>query len=148
MLAAWEGARVTEMVVNHRRRERGTTKYGLGRILNVLWDLVTVKFLGTYVTKPLYFFGKLGLLSLSLSAIALGVAIAQKYGYLGQPQGLHLNRNVLVALAALLCFCTVQCILFGIVSEFLVRIYHESRRTRPYRIRTIHRADAVSESGS
>jgi hypothetical protein len=142
-LAVWQGARITNLVVNHRPRLHGTTKYGLRRTVKVLLDLVTVKFLGTYMTKPLYFFGKLGMAMLVLALCALGVAIAQKYGYLGQPQGLHLNRNILVTLAALLCFFSVQCVLFGIVSELLVRVYHEARGRPTYRIRNLYRQDAA-----
>lgn len=137
-LAAWSGARITEHVVNHRPRVHGKTKYGLRRTAKVLLDLVTVKFLGTYMTKPLYFFGKLSLLALIASFVTLGIAIAQKYQLLGQPIGLHLNRNVLVPLAALLCFLAVQCILFGVVSELLVRIYHGCRNLPTYRIRRVY----------
>ncbi len=136
-LAAWNGARIAEMVVNHRPRLRGVTKYGLTRMARVLLDLVTVVFFGSYMTKPIYFFGKIAAVSGVLSFVSLGVAVAQKYGYLGQPEGLHLNRNVLVTLAALLAFFAVQCILFGVISELLVRVYHDTRNRPTYRIRRI-----------
>jgi glycosyltransferase involved in cell wall biosynthesis len=122
-LAVWNGAKITERVVNHRPRIAGKTKYGLRRSAKVLLDLVTVKFLGTYRSKPLYFFGKLALVTGVLAVISLGVAI---------------NRNVLVPLASLLAFFSVQCVLFGVVSELLVRIYHAGRDDRTYRIREIH----------
>jgi glycosyltransferase involved in cell wall biosynthesis len=138
-LAAWHGAKITEMVVNHRPRVRGRTKYGLRRTVHVLLDLVTVKFLGTYMTKPLYFFGKLGVATLVLAFGLLGVAIGQKYGYFGQPDGLNLNRNVLVSLSALLAFFAVQCVLLGLLSELLIRIYHDIRGRPIYRIRRIYR---------
>ncbi|HNQ22900.1 MAG TPA: glycosyltransferase family 2 protein [Phycisphaerae bacterium] len=137
-LAVWHGAHITEMEVNHRPRTRGRTKYGLGRTVRVLLDLVTVKFLGTYMTKPLYFFGKLAMWTLILALVLLGVAIGQKYGHFGHPDGLNLNRNVLVPLAALLCSFAVQCVLFGIVAELLVRVYHESRGRPVYRLRHVH----------
>lgn len=138
-LAAWNGARIVEQVVNHRARIHGKTKYGLRRSVKVLLDLVTVKFLGTYMTKPLYFFGKLGLVAMLASLVTLGIALAQKFQLFGQPEGLHLNRNVLVPLAALLCFLAAQCILFGVVSELLVRIYHACQDLPTYRIRRIFR---------
>ncbi len=138
-LAAWHGASITELVVNHRPRTRGETKYGLSRTVRVLLDLVTVKFLGSYMTKPLYFFGKVGLVTFVLAAVLLGAAVGQKFGYFGQPGGLHLNRNVLVTLSALLVFLTVQCVLFGVVAELLVRVYHESRARPTYCVRRIHR---------
>ncbi len=137
-LAAWHGAKTTEMIVHHRPRTRGSTKYGLGRTIRVLLDLVTVKFLGTYMTKPLYFFGKLGLVTFVLAVLLLAVAIAQKFGYLGQPDGLNLNRNVLVSLSALLTFCTVQCVLFGVLAELLVRVYHHIRGRPIYHVRKIY----------
>jgi len=147
-LAAWNGARITEMVVKHRPRLRGATKYGLTRMTRVLLDLVTVKFIGTYMTKPIYFFGKFAVVSTILAFISLGVAVAQKYGHLGQPEGLHLNRNVLVTLAALLTFFAVQCVLFGVVSELLVRIYHDTQDRPTYRIRRTYRPGSTDRDNS
>jgi glycosyltransferase involved in cell wall biosynthesis len=66
--AAWAGARVTELVVNHRSRAAGVSKYGLGRTFKVVLDLITVKFLGSFSTKPIYFFGAYGMLLLALGA--------------------------------------------------------------------------------
>lgn len=144
-LAAWNGARVTEMVVNHRPRVAGVTKYGIGRTFRVLLDLVTVKFLGSYMTKPLYLFGKLAFYTFLIAALLLGVAVGQRFGYFGQPDGLHLNRNILVALASLMAILSAQCIVVGVVSELLVRIYHESQRVPIYRVRRIHQADPVKQ---
>ncbi|GMU22220.1 MAG: dolichol-phosphate mannosyltransferase [Phycisphaerae bacterium] len=138
-LAVWNGAKIAEVVVNHRPRLHGTTKYGLRRSVKVLLDLVTVKFFGTYMNKPLYFFGKLALATAAFVVFLLMVAVAQKFGYLGQPEGLNLNNNVLVSFAGLLTFFCVQCVLFGLVSELLVRIYHENRGQPPYRIRAVYR---------
>jgi len=140
-LAVWQGAKVAELVVNHRPRVAGTTKYGLRRTVKVLLDLVTVKFLGAHMTKPLYFFGKIGLGTFVLSLATLGVAIGQKFGYFGQPDRVNLNHNVLVQLAALLFFFTVQCVLIGVVSELLVRIHHDSGGKPTYRIREIFKGD-------
>ncbi len=137
-LAAWQGAEITEAVVNHRPRIRGTAKYGLWRTIRVVLDLVTVKFFGTYMTKPLYFFGKIGLATSSMSLALLAIAIGQKYGYFGQTGGLNLNRNILVTLSALLAFFTVQCVLFGVLSELLVRIYHDIRERPIYRVRRLY----------
>ncbi|MFH1107613.1 MAG: glycosyltransferase family 2 protein [Planctomycetota bacterium] len=140
-LAAWHGAKITEMVVHHRPRVHGSTKYGLRRTMRVVLDLVTVKFLGTYMTKPLYFFGKLGLWTFLLALALFAVAVGQKFGRFGQPGGLNLNRNILVSLSALLVFFTVQCVLFGIVSELLVRMYHDIRGQPIYHVRNVHRHD-------
>ncbi|MCO6439220.1 MAG: glycosyltransferase family 2 protein [Phycisphaerae bacterium] len=147
-LAQWHGANIAEMVVNHRPRTRGKTKYGLDRTVRVLLDLVTVKFLGSYMTRPLYFFGKIGMAAFGLALVLLIVAIGQKFGYMGQPDGLNLNRNVLVSLSALLVFCTVQCVLFGVVSELLVRIYHDIREMPIYRVRRVIRGGARLEASA
>ena len=136
-LAAWNGARVCEMPVNHRPRVAGVTKYNLRRTVKVMLDLVTVKFLGTYMTKPLYFFGKIAAVMLIGAVAALAVAFAQKFGLLGQPGGLNLNRNIIVLISAMLWLLSVQCILFGLVCELLVRIYHDARHRPTYRIRRI-----------
>jgi len=143
-LAAWNGANITEIVVNHRPRTRGATKYGLSRTIRVLLDLVIVKFLGTYMTKPLLFFGRLGMATFALALVILGVAIGQKFGGFGQPQGLNLNRNILVSLSALLAFFTVQCVLFGLLAELLVRVYQDGRGKPIYRVREIFRGGGES----
>lgn len=138
-LAVWHGAKITEMVVNHRERIHGQTKYGLRRSAKVLLDLVTVKFLGTYKTKPLYFFGKLAMIAGAMAMAVLSIAVAQKFGYLTTTDYVQLNRNVLVSLSALLAFFSVQCVLLGVVSELLTRIYHDCRGHPPYKIRQILR---------
>ncbi|HOB74139.1 MAG TPA: glycosyltransferase family 2 protein [Phycisphaerae bacterium] len=145
-LAAWNGAKITEMVVNHRPRLHGQTKYGLRRTLKVVLDLVTVKFFGTYMTKPLYFFGKIGLVTMALVVLVMMVAVGQKFGYFGQPQGLNLNNNILVSLAGLLTFFSIQCLAFGLLAELLVRIYHENRGQPPYRIRAIYRCQKNADT--
>jgi len=144
-LAAWNGARVAEIPVNHRPRTRGLTKYGIGRTFKVLLDLLTVKFLGSYMNKPLYFFGKLAFYALVVAAVVFGVAIGQKYGWFGQ-EALHLNRNILVMLSVLMAILSAQCLVVGVMAELLVRIYHESQGRPTYRIRNVYRAKtAVAE---
>jgi glycosyltransferase involved in cell wall biosynthesis len=143
-ICQWRGARVTERIVNHRPRLHGTSKYGLRRTAKVLLDLVTIKFLGDYLTKPLYFFAKIGIMSMSLAMLSLGVAVLQKMGYLYTgAEGLSLNRNVLVLFAMMLFLMTVMFIMMGVISELLVRIYHESQGMAPYRIRRIVRQTAT-----
>lgn len=147
-LAAWHGARIAELPVNHRPRTAGRTKYNLRRTIRVLLDLVTVKFLGQYMTRPLYFFGKVGLYSFLAAAGLLFVSAGQKFGYFGQPEGLNLNRNILVSLSALFAFLTVQCVMFGVVAEMLVRVYHEGNGRPIYRVRTVTRQGISREVGS
>jgi glycosyltransferase involved in cell wall biosynthesis len=139
-ICKWRGARLSEMVVNHRPRVSGQTKYGIGRTTRVLLDLLTVKFLGDYVTKPLYFFGKLALMTFAVALTAVAVATVQKLGYLtehGQP--VMLNNNVLIIFAMMVFLTTVSLLMMGLMSELLIRIYHESQDRPPYRIRRIWR---------
>lgn len=138
IITRWRGARIAEQPVNHRPRIHGTTKYDLRRTIKVLLDLITVKFLGGYLTKPIYFFGKAGLLSMTAALGALAIAVFQKFGYL-TVEPVNLNRNVLVMLSAMLVLMTVMFIMLGVVSELLVRIYHESQDRKTYRIRNLIR---------
>ncbi len=134
----WRGARVTEQIVNHRPRAHGTTKYGLRRTVKVLLDLITVKFLGDYLSKPIYFFGKLGIVTMTVAFVTLGITIVQKYGLLVPGgEGINLNRNVLVLFAMMMFLLAVILIMMGLLSELLVRIYHESQDRTPYKISRI-----------
>jgi glycosyltransferase involved in cell wall biosynthesis len=129
-LASWSGARIAEMVVNHRPRAAGSAKYGLGRTLKVVLDLMTVKFLGSFSTKPIYIFGGLGAAT-ALGAVICGlVVIYQKVA-----TGFSMNRNPLLVLTALLITATIQFILMGLIAELLVRTYHESQNRPTYVIR-------------
>lgn len=137
-ICQWQGGRVTERVVNHRPRTAGTSKYNLKRTFKVLLDLVTVKFLGDYLTKPLYFFGKLGALTMLASFAVLAIAILQKFSVLYPgPEGLNLNRNILVQGAMMLFMMAFVMVLMGVMAELLVRIYHESQGKTPYRVRRV-----------
>jgi glycosyltransferase involved in cell wall biosynthesis len=139
-LASWSGARIAEMPVNHRPRTTGKTKYGLGRTLKVILDLITVKFLGSFSTKPIYIFGGLGLAS-AIGAIASGwVVLYQKIAH-----NFAMNRNPLLVLSALLITTTIQFILMGLLAELLVRTYHESQNRPTYVIKEILESSAKKE---
>jgi len=100
--ASWSGARIAEMVVNHRPRTAGTAKYGLARTWKVVLDLITVKFLGSYSTKPIYIFGGLGLLS-TLGAVVLGLLVV----YQKLSRGTDMSGNPLLILTAVLMIANV-----------------------------------------
>jgi glycosyltransferase involved in cell wall biosynthesis len=133
-LASWSGARISEMVVNHRPRTAGVAKYGLGRTLKVVLDLITVKFLGSFSTKPIYIFGGLGLAS-ALGAVLSGLVVL--YQKFISAQHLSMNRNPLLVLTAILIMATIQFILMGLLAELLVRTYHESQNRPTYVIKEI-----------
>jgi len=137
-LASWNGARIAEMVVNHRPRTTGVAKYGLGRTLKVILDLITVKFLGSFSTKPIYIFGGLGFAS-ALGAVVSGLAVL--YQKFISAQHLSMNRNPLLILTGVLITTTIQFILMGLLAELLVRTYHESQNRPTYVIKKILESD-------
>jgi glycosyltransferase involved in cell wall biosynthesis len=125
--AKWAGARITEQVVRHHARQEGTSKYGLGRTLKVLLDLMTVKFLGDYSTKPLYLFGFYGVLCIIFGVISGAVTLIEKF-----VNGTFAHRNPLLLLAVMLFVVGMQLIGMGLVAELLVRTYHESQHKAVY----------------
>ncbi len=131
-LASWAGARVTEMVVNHHPRTRGKTKYGLNRTFKVVLDLITIKFLGTFSTRPLHIFGGIGLLSF-LSALIIGSIMV----YLKIANHEDMSQSPLPILAAMLMMMSIQFLLMGLLAEMLCRTYHESQDKPTYIIRHI-----------
>jgi glycosyltransferase involved in cell wall biosynthesis len=133
-IASWSGAKITEMVVNHRPRVTGVAKYGLERTIKVFLDLMTVKFLGSYATKPIYIFGGLGIFS-GFAAIICSLAIL--YMKYISAEHLSMNRNPLLLLTAILIITTIQLILMGLLAEMIVRTYHESQKRPIYVIRNI-----------
>jgi len=133
-LASWSGARIAECVVNHRPRTAGVAKYGLARTFKVVLDLITVKFLGSFSTKPIYIFGGLGGVT-ALGAMLSGLAVL--YQKFISPSRLAMNRNPLLVLTAMLITATIQFVLMGLIAELLVRTYHESQNRPTYVIREV-----------
>jgi len=127
IFATWAGARVAEIPVQHHPRRKGVSKYGISRTIKVLLDLITVKFLGSYSTKPMYLFGGLGLVSFIGSGALSAVTLYQKYF-----QEVKAHRNPLLLLSIFLAIVGVQFILFGLVAELIVRTYHESQDKPTY----------------
>ncbi len=145
VLANWAGARICEMVVNHRPRTAGVAKYGLGRTWKVLLDLITVKFLGSYSTKPIYIFGGLGFASALGAMIAGLVVLYQKFI---SASHLPMNRNPLLTLTAVLIMSTIQFILMGLLAEMMVRTYHESQNRPTYVVREILESSETSDKSA
>jgi len=128
--AAWAGARVTEIPVSHHARQAGHSKYGLSRTGKVLFDLITIKFMSSYLTKPLYLFGWAGALCLLVSLISFAFAL-----YFRIVEGVHLNRMPLATLSMIMFAMGVQFIFMGLLAEMIVRTYHESQNKPTYLIR-------------
>jgi glycosyltransferase involved in cell wall biosynthesis len=124
------GARVAEIPVNHRPRIHGSSKYGLSRTLRVILDLMTVKFLLSYSTKPIQLFGKWGVYTL-LAGFASGAMTV----YMKVFEHLSMNRNPLLILTAFLLFMGIQFIVMGLLGELNARTYFESQGKPIYVIR-------------
>lgn len=129
-LASQVGAKVAEIEVNHRPRLAGTSKYGIDRTLRVILDLITVKFLLKYATRPLQLFGKWGAGSLALAALSGSAVLYMKWF-----DGLSMNRNPLLILTALLIFIGVQFVAIGLLAELVTRTYHEVQDKPIYIVR-------------
>lgn len=130
--AAWNGARVTELPVTHHPRLHGESKYGLERIVKVVLDLIVVKFLFRYSSKPIYVFGGFGLLSILAGLLAGVWAVALKLF-----QGTSFSRTPLPLLCVFLGAVGVLSILMGLLAEMLNRTYHESQAKPVYKIASL-----------
>jgi len=128
--AAWAGARVTEIPVEHHARTMGKSKYGLSRTLKVIFDLMTIKFMASYQTKPIYVFGSFGMLAFVISFLsglyALFLKIIHKADFVQTP---------LPILSIVMFAVGVQFLLMGLLAEMLVRTYHESQAKAIYAVR-------------
>lgn len=132
VLAYAAGARIDEMVVNHRPRIHGKSKYGLWRTVKVVLDLMTVTFLTKFNTRPMYIFGGAGFLFSGLGALALIVMLLHALF-----TGTALVSTPLPFVSAILLVGGVQSILLGLIIEMLMRTYYEAQGKGPYAIREI-----------
>jgi len=129
-IASYYGVTVAEVPVNYRSRQYGTSKYGMGRIVRVILDLLAVRFLLSYSTRPIQIFGSLGLLSLFVGII-IGIYLSfMKYVY-----NEALAERPLLMLAMLLMMVGVQLITMGLLGEMMARTYHESQGKPIYSVR-------------
>ncbi|GCE64536.1 glycosyltransferase [cyanobiont of Ornithocercus magnificus] len=128
-LAFIEGARITEVKVNHRARQYGSSKYGIDRTFRVLMDLLTVWFMKRFLTRPMHVFGLGGLIAIAFSIMAGAYLLAIKM--LGE----NIGNRPLLTLAVVLGLGGIQLFCFGLLAELLIRTYHESQNRPIYRIR-------------
>jgi glycosyltransferase involved in cell wall biosynthesis len=126
-IAYERGARVAELKVNHRPRLRGKSKYAVTRTLRVILDLLTVKFLISYSTRPLHVFGPIGITSATTGFLIAAYLTVQKLAY-----DVELGGRPLLLLAILLMFIGIQFITMGLLGEMLARTYHESQDRAVY----------------
>lgn len=129
-LASRIGARVTEIPVRHHQRLHGSSKYGISRTMRVILDLITVRFLLSYATKPIQLFGKWGIYCFML-AVCTGAATL----YMKFIEHHSMNRNPLLLLTAFLLFIGVQFIALGLLGELNARTWYESQGRPVYSVR-------------
>jgi dolichol-phosphate mannosyltransferase len=132
--ASWAGARVTEIPVAHYPRTAGKSKYGLSRTIKVVFDLVTIKFMASYMTKPLYVFGWAGILAFAISFFSALFAFLMKYA--DWPKHADFIQTPLPVLAMVMLVLGIQLFLMGLIAEMLVRTYHESQGKLIYAVKT------------
>ena len=141
IFASWQGARVAEMVVHHRARTAGRTKYGLGRTFNVVLDLILIVFFQRYSQRPIHLFGRVGLWSIFLSFAMFSLMLYYKYfhhiltGYPNKP----FVETPLPLLTVILFMMGVQSILMGVLAEMVMRTYYESQHKTTYLLGEVRR---------
>jgi glycosyltransferase involved in cell wall biosynthesis len=131
-IASEQGVAIAEVEVNHRPRRHGASKYGISRTVRVVLDLLTVKFLLSYSTRPLQIFGLIG-----LGMGSIGGAIAVYMSYVKLVEGQAIGNRPLLLLGILLIFSGLQLVTLGLLAELQSRTYHESQNKPTYAIREI-----------
>ena len=142
-LAASLGATIIEVPVRHHPRRYGTSNYGIARTIRVLLDLMTVKFLSRYLTRPSHLFGLCGMV-----AILLGSGITAVLGVQRLFGDTELSSRPLLLLGFFLIIIGIQFITMGLLAEMLARIYHESQEKPIYVVREILRAGSLERSST
>nr|WP_275888993.1 glycosyltransferase family 2 protein [Desulforhopalus vacuolatus] len=133
-LASGIGIKFTEVKVNHRARRFGSTKYGIARTVHVILDLLTVKFLLSYATRPIQVFGMMGLISGGSGFLIALVMTVQREFY-----GIGLSNRPMLLLAILLIILGFQFVSLGLIAELQARTYHESQNKPIYYVRSVLR---------
>jgi glycosyltransferase involved in cell wall biosynthesis len=143
--AAWQGARLTELVVQHRSRRRGQSKYGMGRTFRVVLDLALLKFLDRYAQRPMHLFGGFGWWSFAAGILSFGAAVYFKMAKLGWLQRLGITpehgkdfvETPLPLLVVLFFLAGILSILMGLLAEMVMRTYYESQGKSAYLLREV-----------
>jgi glycosyltransferase involved in cell wall biosynthesis len=155
IFAAWQGGRVIELVVNHRYRTAGRTKYGLSRTFNVVLDLILIRFLQRYSQRPLHFFGRFGLWSFGLCILCVVLMFYYKYvfpwPYLWWgPDALPKTfvQTPLPTMVVMFFLAGVMSILLGVQSEMIMRTYYESQAKTTYLLGEVRQGNSPDQHDS
>jgi glycosyltransferase involved in cell wall biosynthesis len=140
VLAQQHGARIAQIPVRHHPRTAGKTKYNLTRTVRVLLDLITIKFLHSYMTRPMHVMGLAGLVSMGLGFLSLLLTIVMKWR-----SGIWMTGNPFLLLSALLELIGVQFISMGLIGELLTRTYFESQGKAAYTVRSTLNLERIDQ---
>jgi glycosyltransferase involved in cell wall biosynthesis len=144
-LASWHGASIIEVPIRNVNRERGLSHYGISRTFRVFFDLITIRFLLRYLSRPLHFFGTVGMLSILTGFSVAGWLGVQKLFY-----GSHLlvQHGPLMIFGAVLFLAGLNMLAVGLLGEMQVRHYHEPTRRAPYSVDRVLRAQSEEHTVS
>lgn len=129
-LCGYKGARITEIEVNHRPRIKGKSKYGLERVFKVILDLIVVKFIGSFISKPIYFFGLFSFSFLAISSVFFLITLYNKWY-----NHIFVKDQPLFLVAIFLALIGVQLGLIGVVAEMITRVYYNGANKKTYYIK-------------
>ncbi len=141
-LASWYGASICEIPIRNVNRERGKSHYGIGRTFRVFFDLLTIRFLLKYMTRPLHFFGSFGALSMLGGA---GIAMLLLALKLFTRQHVMDQHGPLFVIAGILLLAGIQMLAIGLLGELQVRHYHHAGQRSPYAVDRLVRLRAPEE---
>jgi glycosyltransferase involved in cell wall biosynthesis len=141
-LASWHGASICEVPIRNVNRERGASHYGISRTFRVFFDLITIRFLLRYLSRPLHFFGTLGMFSIFAGTGVTGWLLVEKFLNHKSVMTLH---GPLMIFAAVLLLAGFNMLAVGLLGEMQVRYYHEPARRAPYSVDRVLRAQNSQE---
>jgi hypothetical protein len=145
-LASWYGASICEIPIRNINRERGKSHYGIGRTFRVFFDLPTIRFLLTYMSRPLHFFGVLGASSIMAGGFLSVILLAIKA--ISRQQDTMTLHGPMFVTAAVLILTGVQLLSLGLLGELQVRHYHSMESSAPYTVDWVVRLTSSEEQGS
>jgi glycosyltransferase involved in cell wall biosynthesis len=140
-LAAWNGAKIVEVPIHNIVRPGGKSHYGINRTVRVLFDIITIRFLLRYMTRPLHFFGPTGLVGMFAGAAILVALLVEK---LFLRTAIFVEHGPLLVLGMMLCLFGVQLLAVGLMGELLMRTHFESRANPVYRVERLISASRLA----
>jgi glycosyltransferase involved in cell wall biosynthesis len=142
-LASWHGASICEVPIRNLNRERGASHYGISRTFGVFFDLITIRFLLRYLSRPLHFFGSLGMLSIFAGSGVTAWLLVEKFVRNAPIMAQH---GPLMICAAVLLLAGLNMLAVGLLGEMQVRHYHQPARRAPYSVERVLRAQSEEHS--